>query len=77
MRATELTFVISISGLNWVKAQVAASGRPSVATMSLGGGVSLALDDAASSAVNAGIHVTISGTLAGPSTRTIMGTYPT
>ena len=36
----------SISGLEWVAVQHKASGRPSVATMSFGGSLSLPLNDA-------------------------------
>ncbi|KAG5636055.1 hypothetical protein H0H81_009252 [Sphagnurus paluster] len=50
--------MISIDGLNWVASTVRASGRPSIASLSLGGNVSQALDDAATSLVNMGIHVT-------------------
>lgn len=41
-----------IAGVDWVAAQ---SARPAVANMSLGGGVSTALDNAVTNAVNAGI----------------------
>lgn len=39
----------SISGLNYVATAVAGSSRPSVASLSLGGGISTALDNAATS----------------------------
>jgi len=48
-----------ISGLNWVASAVAASGRPSIATMSLGGGIQTSVDSATTALVNAGIHVTV------------------
>ncbi|KAG5640867.1 hypothetical protein DXG03_006771 [Asterophora parasitica] len=48
-----------VSGLNWVASSVAASGRPSIATLSLGGGASVPLDNAVTSLVNKGIHVTV------------------
>jgi hypothetical protein len=35
-----------VSGLNWVMQQVKSSGRPSIVSMSLGGGASTALDQA-------------------------------
>ncbi|EAU86596.2 serine proteinase [Coprinopsis cinerea okayama7 len=35
-----------VAGLDWIRSQAAASGRPSVVSMSLGGSVSQALDDA-------------------------------
>ncbi len=40
---------ISVSGLNWVATQARSSGRPSIATMSLGGGASTSLDNAVAS----------------------------
>ncbi|KAG5653004.1 hypothetical protein H0H81_002757 [Sphagnurus paluster] len=48
-----------VSGLNWVASSAAASGRPSIASLSLGGGASTALDNAVTSLVNRGIHVTV------------------
>ncbi|KAG5640117.1 hypothetical protein DXG03_001049, partial [Asterophora parasitica] len=48
-----------VSGLDWVAASVAASGRPSIATLSLGGGASTPLDNGVTSLVNKGIHVTV------------------
>ncbi|KAI0077290.1 serine protease [Panus rudis PR-1116 ss-1] len=48
-----------VSGLNWVLTQARASGRPSIATLSLGGSASTPLDNAIVSLVNAGIHVTV------------------
>ncbi|OBZ79180.1 Cuticle-degrading protease [Grifola frondosa] len=48
-----------VSGLSWVATQVQASGRPSIATMSLGGGASTPLDNAVASLTSAGIHVTV------------------
>ncbi|KAI0744997.1 serine protease [Earliella scabrosa] len=48
-----------ISALDWVSDQVAASGRPSVASFSLSGGASSAFDAAITAIVNQGIHVTV------------------
>ncbi|KAI0361573.1 serine protease [Trametes cingulata] len=48
-----------VSGLNWVSQQAAASGRPSIASLSLGGGASTALDNAVTSLTSSGIHVTV------------------
>ncbi|KIM37988.1 hypothetical protein M413DRAFT_448033 [Hebeloma cylindrosporum] len=48
-----------VSGLNWVLSQARASGRPSIVSMSLGGGVSTALDNAVTTLTNAGIHVVV------------------
>ncbi|KAI0791170.1 serine protease [Abortiporus biennis] len=48
-----------VSGLNWVITQARSSGRPSIATLSLGGGASTALDNAIASVTSAGIHVTV------------------
>lgn len=50
-----------VSGLNFVLSQARSSGRPTVASMSLGGGVSTALDNAVASLTSAGIHVTVAG----------------
>ncbi|KAK9765977.1 hypothetical protein K7432_005267 [Basidiobolus ranarum] len=44
-----------ISGINWVAQQAIASGRKSIANMSLGGGNSEALKQAVNAAVNAGV----------------------
>lgn len=49
----------SISGLNWVLTQARASGRPSVVSMSLGGGASSSLDNAVASLTAAGVHVVV------------------
>jgi len=48
-----------ISGLGWVSGQAANSGRPTVVSMSLGGGVSRALDDVVKSLINTGVHVVV------------------
>ncbi|KAF9522564.1 serine protease [Crepidotus variabilis] len=48
-----------ISGLQYVKNQAAASGRPSVVSMSLGGGAAQPLDDAVTSLTRAGVHVAV------------------
>ncbi|CAA7263099.1 unnamed protein product [Cyclocybe aegerita] len=49
-----------VSGIDWVLGQVEASGRPSIASMSLGGeGISTALENAVASLTAAGIHVTV------------------
>ncbi|THH19727.1 hypothetical protein EW146_g1486 [Bondarzewia mesenterica] len=48
-----------VSGLNFVASSVASSGRPSIATMSLGGSASTTLDNAVTSLVSKGIHVTV------------------
>ena len=44
-----------IAGVDWVRARCLESGNPCVANMSLGGGVSFALNDAVAAAVDAGI----------------------
>lgn len=51
----------SVSGLNYVKTQAASSGRPTIATLSLGGSASTALDNAVTSLTTAGVHVTVAG----------------
>ncbi|KAF9468269.1 serine protease [Collybia nuda] len=48
-----------VSGLNWVATSARASGRPSIASLSLGGGASTALDNAVTALTNAGVHVTV------------------
>ncbi|EJF66736.1 serine protease [Dichomitus squalens LYAD-421 SS1] len=48
-----------VSGLNWVGQQAAASGRPSIASLSLGGGTSQTLDDAVTALTTQGVHVTV------------------
>ncbi|KAG5640674.1 hypothetical protein DXG03_007590 [Asterophora parasitica] len=49
-----------ISGLDWVASSVAASGRPSIATLALAiGSTSIPLDNAVTSLVDRGIHVTV------------------
>jgi cerevisin len=54
-------YPLSISGLVWVAIQALSSGRPSIATMSLGGGTSPALDIVVYSLTKLGIHVTVAG----------------
>jgi cerevisin len=49
----------SISGLNYVATQAASTGRPSIATLSLGGSANTALDNAITSLTSKGIHVTV------------------
>lgn len=48
-----------ISGVNYAYNSFKSSGRPSIATMSLGGGASSTLDSAVSSAISGGLHFTI------------------
>ncbi|KAH8800524.1 serine protease [Flagelloscypha sp. PMI_526] len=48
-----------ISGINYVAAQKAATGRPTVLSMSLGGSASTAVDSAVASATAAGVHVVV------------------
>ncbi|KAG8695067.1 subtilisin-like serine protease [Ceratobasidium sp. 394] len=48
-----------ISGVNYAYNQYRATGRPSIATMSLGGGANSALDSAVSTAISGGLHFTI------------------
>ncbi|KAJ3480012.1 hypothetical protein NLI96_g8665 [Meripilus lineatus] len=51
---------VRISGMNFVLTSATTSGRPSIASMSLGGIVADAIDDAVAALTNAGIHVTVS-----------------
>lgn len=51
----------SVSALDWVSQQAAATGNPSIATMSLSGLGQAALDTAVASLTSAGIHVTVAG----------------
>ncbi|KIL60985.1 hypothetical protein M378DRAFT_26290 [Amanita muscaria Koide BX008] len=46
-----------LSGMDWVQKQAASTGNPSVASMSLGGSASTALDSAVASLTGNGIHV--------------------
>ncbi|QRW16754.1 cuticle-degrading protease [Rhizoctonia solani] len=52
---------------NYVVSRAASSGRPTIATMSLGGDIDSAIDSAVSSAISRGIHFTVAG---GTKTRT-------
>ncbi|QRW16756.1 mitochondrial carrier protein [Rhizoctonia solani] len=48
-----------VSGVNYAYAQFKANGKPSVATMSLGGSASTSIDSAVSTAISGGLHFTI------------------
>ncbi|KAH6908940.1 serine protease [Coprinopsis sp. MPI-PUGE-AT-0042] len=48
-----------ISGVNWIGTNAAASGRPAVVLIALGGSPSTALDSAVTALTNAGIHVVV------------------
>lgn len=48
-----------ISGINYAYNAFKSSGRPSVATMSLGGGANTAVDSAVSNAIAGGLHFSI------------------
>jgi len=48
-----------VSGIQFAMQSAAASGKPSVISMSLGGGVSRALDNAVTAATTAGMHVVV------------------
>ncbi|KZV96568.1 subtilisin-like protein [Exidia glandulosa HHB12029] len=48
-----------VSGFNYVLTAAAASGRPSIASASLGGGASTAIDAAVQALVDAGVHVVV------------------
>ena len=48
---------ISVAGLNYVVRQAAQSGRPTIASMSLGGGASRALDNAVVAVSSPGLLV--------------------
>ncbi|CAE6362963.1 unnamed protein product [Rhizoctonia solani] len=48
-----------ISGVNYVVTSAASSGRPSIATLSLGGSANSALDSAINTAIGKGIHFTV------------------
>ncbi|KAG8713439.1 subtilisin-like serine protease [Ceratobasidium sp. 394] len=49
-----------IAGVNYAYESFKASARPSIATMSLGGSGSIALDSAVGNAINGGLHFTVS-----------------
>ncbi|KAG8741726.1 subtilisin-like serine protease [Ceratobasidium sp. 414] len=53
------TYSDVISGVNYAYQSFKASGRPSIATMSLGGGANNALDSAVNNAISDGLHFTI------------------
>ncbi|KAF8705477.1 peptidase S8 family, partial [Rhizoctonia solani] len=48
-----------VAGVNYVVSRAASSGRPTIATMSLGGDIDSAIDSAVSSAISRGIHFTV------------------
>lgn len=48
-----------IAAINWVVSAAAASGRPSIAMMGVGGSASTALDSAVNSAISTGIHFVV------------------
>ncbi|KAF9466801.1 serine protease [Collybia nuda] len=48
-----------VSGLNFVLSSARSSGRPSIVSMSLGGGASTALDNAVATLTSNGIHVAV------------------
>ncbi|KAI8906629.1 hypothetical protein PhCBS80983_g03126 [Powellomyces hirtus] len=48
-----------VAGMNWVVSQARASGRKSVANMSLGGGKATSIDQAATAMVNAGVALAV------------------
>jgi subtilisin family serine protease len=51
-----------IAGINWVTSQHKSKGKPSVANMSLGGGISTAVDDATAQSIIAGVsHAVAAG----------------
>lgn len=48
-----------VAGMNWARDQARASGRPSVANMSLGGGKSTTIDNAARGLISAGVALAL------------------
>ncbi|KAF9496181.1 peptidase 1 [Pleurotus eryngii] len=48
-----------VSGLNFVLSSARSSGRPTIVSMSLGGGASTALDNAVASLTSGGVHVVV------------------
>ncbi|KAG8714145.1 subtilisin-like serine protease [Ceratobasidium sp. 395] len=62
-----------ISGVNYAYNSAKSSGRPSIATMSLGGPADASLDSAINNAINGGVHFTIA---AGNSNVDASGTSP-
>jgi len=48
-----------VSGLNWVLTQSKSTGRPSIVSMSLGGGATSTLDNAVASLTSGGVHVVV------------------
>jgi cerevisin len=58
-----------VDGLNWVAGNIVATGKPSIASMSLSGQVDQALDDAVAGLIAQGVQVTVAaGNTAGPAT---------
>ena len=49
----------SISGLDWVASAAQSSGRPSIASMSLGGGLISSVNDAAANLVSSGVTTVV------------------
>jgi len=49
----------SISGLDWVASAAKSSGRPSIASMSLGGGLLTSVNDAAANLVSSGVTTVV------------------
>lgn len=54
-----LNYALSISGLDYVTKSARESGRPSVVSMSLGGSVNEAMDEAVKKLVASGVHVAV------------------
>ncbi|KAG8746101.1 subtilisin-like serine protease [Ceratobasidium sp. 414] len=48
-----------IYGVNWVVTQFKATGRPSIAVMAIGGGISTSMDNVVAAAVASGVHVVV------------------
>jgi len=48
-----------VGGFNYVKTAAASTGRPSIASASLGGGASTAIDDAVTALVASGVHTVV------------------
>ena len=53
------TYAQIIAGIDWVTRDAAASGRPAVALMTLGGGANQAFNDAITRSINANVHYSV------------------
>jgi hypothetical protein len=71
------TYSQIIAGIDWVTRDAAASGRPAVALMTLGGGANQAFNDAITRSINANVHYSVvSGSSNGDACASSPGSTP-